>query len=241
MHISSNSANVVGGVKGKTKPQQLIIFCAHYDHIGTNDNGFNELASHNTGRSGDLIYNGANDNASGVAALITLAKHFARSGDNERTILFVAFTGEELGLLGSKYFASQFEPDSIIAVVNIEMIGRRYKKSSQPFITGSQYSDLLTILNKRLLQFDERKYGNNFFGKDRSDLFWRSDNYSFASRGVPAHSIMGIGEDLHYHSPGDEASTLNYQFMNNIVQAIAISCRGLTNGEDTPKRIRENL
>ncbi|HEV8283534.1 MAG TPA: M28 family peptidase [Chitinophagaceae bacterium] len=240
--LASPGVNVVGALKGKTKPQQLVIFSAHYDHIGTIYDDHNNLFVNKGGKKGDKVYNGANDNASGVAAVIALAKYFASIHNNERTILFVAFTGEELGLLGSKKFASRFEADSIVAVINIEMIGRENKKSSHPYITGKQYSDLFDILNQRLFQSDSQKYGDKFFEIDRFGLFERSDNYSFAVRGVPAHSIMATGDnDPYYHSLGDEVSTLNFKLMSDIVKAIALSCYGLISGEDAPKRIKVNL
>jgi len=117
--------NVIGAIKGKSKPGQLIIFSAHYDHVGSiSTNPYPEAGSRTGAEKGDTNYNGANDDASGVSAVISLAKYFKALNNNERTLLFVAFTGEELGLLGSKYFAADCEPDSIIAVINIEMIGR---------------------------------------------------------------------------------------------------------------------
>jgi hypothetical protein len=239
MPVTENWVNVVGALKGKAKAQQLIIFSAHYDHIGTIYNDDYGLSKKKMGSSSDWVYNGANDNASGVAAVISLAKYFASTNENERTILFVAFAGEELGLLGSKDFASQFEPNSVVAVINIEMIGRKYTKSSRPFVTGSRHSDLLGILNQRLFQSDSSKYGANFFQPDGSSLFGSSDNYSFALRGIPAHSIMASGEnDPYYHSVDDEVSTLNFKFMSDVIRAIALSCQGLINGQDTPTRIK---
>jgi Zn-dependent M28 family amino/carboxypeptidase len=241
MPVTENSVNVVAALKGSTKPQELIIFSAHYDHIGTIYTD-HDLVANRAGRRGDKIYNGANDDASGVAAVISLARYFATVRDNERTILFVAFTGEELGLLGSQDFVSRFSPDSIVALINIEMIGREHKKSSHPYVTGAEYSNLFNILNDRLYQADAEKYGRRFFETDRFDLFKRSDNYSFALKGVPAHSIMGTGDDdQYYHSLGDEASTLNFRFMSDIVQAIALSCDGLVTDLDTPNRIKANL
>ena len=104
----------------------------------------------------DTIYNGANDNASGVAAVISLAKYFKALDNNERTLLFIAFTGEELGLLGSEFLANEFEPDSIVAVINIEMIGRSEYKNPKPYITGYEYSDLKKLLNKNYQEFGDK-------------------------------------------------------------------------------------
>ena len=92
--------NIVGMLPGKSKPGELILFSAHYDHEGVFDRG----------KKKDSILNGANDNASGTTALLMLAKYFAQKNDNERTILFCAFAGEELGLLGSKDFVNHVDP-----------------------------------------------------------------------------------------------------------------------------------
>jgi len=238
MPVTKKWANVVAALKGTTKPQEFVIISAHYDHIGTIYTDA-DLVANRGGRKGDKVYNGANDDASGIAAVISLAKYFASIGNNPRTILFVAFAGEELGVLGSKDFAGRFKPDSIVAVINIEMIGREDKKGSHPYITGADYSNLLSILNDRLRQFDPIKYGDQFFEPYELGLFDRSDNYPFALRGIPAHSVLATGDnDQYYHSLSDEISTLNFEFMSEVVRAVALSCRGLVNGEDTPKRIK---
>ena len=105
--------NVIGCIKGTEKKEELVIISAHYDHLGTKDN-----------LEGDKIFNGANDNASGVAAVLALAEFFSKNKTNNRTIIFVAFTAEEMGLLGSRYFGKQVNPEEIIAGINIEMIGK---------------------------------------------------------------------------------------------------------------------
>jgi Zn-dependent M28 family amino/carboxypeptidase len=88
---------------GKSKKDEYVIFSAHYDHLGI-------------GRpaNGDSIYNGANDDAAGTTAVIMLAKYFKAIGNNERTIVFAAFTAEELGGFGSQYFSGQFDPSKVI-------------------------------------------------------------------------------------------------------------------------------
>ena len=92
--------NVIGFLEGKSKKNELIIISAHYDHLGVKIDG-----------EGDLIFNGANDNASGVAAILTLAEYFNTNNINERSLLFVAFTAEEMGLIGSNYFSKQINPE----------------------------------------------------------------------------------------------------------------------------------
>jgi Zn-dependent M28 family amino/carboxypeptidase len=232
--------NVIGAIKRISKPGQLIIFSAHYDHVGTNStNPFpnDKFVADNK----DSIFNGANDNASGVAAVISLAKYFKGLGNNERTLLFIAFTGEELGLLGSKFLANKFETDSIVAVINIEMIGRSEYKNQRPYITGYEYSDLKKILNKNYQAFGDNSE-KEFFERDpyfKSLLFTRSDNYPFALAGVPAHSIMLTSPtDKYYHHPDDEAWTLDYQKMKKVITGIAFGTISLIKGNDTPGRIK---
>jgi acetylornithine deacetylase/succinyl-diaminopimelate desuccinylase-like protein len=231
--------NVIGAIKGKAKPGQLIIFSAHYDHVGTNST--NPFPNEKFVGNKDQIFNGANDNASGVAAVISLAKYFKALDNNERTLLFVAFSGEELGLLGSKFLANKFQPDSIVAVINIEMIGRSEYKNPKPYITGYEYSDLKKILNKNYQAFGDETE-KEFFTRDpyiKSFLFTRSDNYPFALEGVPAHSIMLTSpDDKYYHHPDDEAWTLDYPKMKKVITGIAFGTGGLVKGLDTPGRIK---
>jgi len=248
-HVAGNSGffqevkprwyNVIGAIKGKSKPGQIIIFSAHYDHVGTNSS--NPFPNDKLVGNKDQIFNGANDNASGVAAVISLAKYFKALDNNERTLLFIAFTGEELGLLGSKFLANKFQPDSIVAVINIEMIGRSEYKNPKPYITGYEYSDLKKILNKSYQAIGD-KTEIEFFTRDpyiKSLLFTRSDNYPFALEGVPAHSIMLTSpDDKYYHHPDDEAWTLDYQKMKKVVTGIAFGTTGLVKGLDTPGRIK---
>ena len=243
MSLGKYGNNVVGGLQGKSMAGQVIIFSAHYDHIGTlATNPYPDMGGKAFVEDGDEIYNGANDNASGVSALIALAKYFARMNIHERTLLFVAFAGEEQGLLGSQHMASQFEPDSIVAVINIEMIGRKNAGSGNPFITGHDYSDLQKILNKNLQQYNSKKYGKVFFENDRffdHVLFMRSDNYPFAFRKVPAHTISTTSPlDEFYHNLNDEPGTLDYKLMSRIVETIALSTAGLVKGDNTPARLK---
>ena len=240
--VNNLGSNVIGAIEGKSKKEEIIIFSAHYDHIGTiKTNPTTWKAEQTKTRKKDFIYNGANDDASGVAAVISLAKYFAAHHNNERTILFVAFTGEELGLLGSQSFASIVTHDLVKAVINIEMIGRKRGNDDNPYITGPDQSNLLLLLNNRLRNSDPLTYNKPYFIQDyfgSENLFERSDNFPFVKYGIPAHSIMLTSPtDKYYHSLSDEASTLDYHAMSNIIKAIAIASAGLVTGEDTPSRI----
>jgi hypothetical protein len=233
--------NVMGAIRGRSRQGQLIIFSAHYDHIGTDitNKSFYKVSS----EDGDTIYNGANDNASGVAVIISLAKYFKRLDNNERTLLFVAFTGEELGLLGAKFLAEKFVADSIVAMINIEMIGREEFKNSKPFVTGYDRSNLLNILNRKLRAAVGKNREKEFFTPDPypdENLFRRSDHFPFALKGVPAHSVqVTSSNDKFYHHPNDETETLDFRIMKRVINGIAIGATGLVTGEDTPTRIRK--
>ncbi|MEY4929573.1 MAG: hypothetical protein RI909_297, partial [Bacteroidota bacterium] len=132
--------NVVGVLPGKTKPDEFVVFSGHYDHIGIE-----------TPVAGDSISNGADDDASGTTAVIELARYFKKIKNNQRTLIFVAFTAEEIGGFGSKYFSEQLNPDKVVAMFNIEMIGKPSKWGQNfAFITGYERSDFGDILQKNL-------------------------------------------------------------------------------------------
>lgn len=218
--------NIVGLIPGKSLPDEFIIFSAHYDHIDHGLNGeFNG------------IYNGANDNASGTTAVLALAKYFAMRNDNERTLLFCLFAGEELGLLGSKSFVEMIKPDHVKAMINIEMIGMTNATGKNTFMTtGSYYSNLTEILRSNLKGEIVKVIDHR---SDPNYLFQRSDNYPFAMKGVPAHSIMcSDDKEPCYHKPCDDVKRIDMENMTRIIQAIAQSCVSIINGKDTPTRIK---
>jgi len=169
--------NIVGVLPGSGKDDEIIIFSAHYDHVDKDLQG-----------RGGYIFNGANDDASGTTAVLMLARYFAIRNNNERTIIFCLFAGEELGLYGSTEFAKLINPGKIKAVINIEMIGRTNRTGKKAFfVTGSAHSDLMVILEKNLMG---EKISIREEGQDLAGLFYRSDNYSFAKKSIIAHSIM---------------------------------------------------
>ena len=220
--------NVTGVLPGKSKPEEIILFSAHYDHEGVFFRG----------RKKDSIMNGANDNASGTTALLLLANYFAQRNDNERTILFCAFSAEELGLLGSKYFVDYVKPERIIAGINIEMIGIAQYGKNNFFITGYNQSSLPSILEKQLSTTPAKVISGP---PEEKDLFKRTDNFSFVEKGVPAHSIMSSDDDDKcYHQPCDELKRIDVQHMTTIIKAIAKASETLISGKETPTRIEGN-
>jgi Zn-dependent M28 family amino/carboxypeptidase len=187
--------------------------------------------------NGDSIYNGANDNASGTTAVILLANHFKALNNNERTLVFVAFTAEEMGMFGSQFFSKQINPQDVVAMVNIEMIGTdsKFGKNSA-FITGYERSDLGKILQKNL---EGSAFSIHPDPYPDLQLFYRSDNATLARLGVPAHTVSTSKMDVepHYHKVSDEVSTLDLQNMTEIIKAIAESTKSLINKKDAPSRV----
>lgn len=221
--------NIVGVLPGKSKSNEYIIFSGHYDHLGIGKP---------VGK--DSIYNGANDDASGITAVISIADYFKQVKKNERSLVFVAFAAEEVGGFGSKYFARQVQPDKVVAMFNIEMIGTESKwGKNTAYITGYEKSDMGKILQKNL-------QGSSFaFHPDpypEEQLFYRSDNATLARLGVPAHTISTSKMDVepNYHKVSDEVNTLDLQNMTAIIQAIVTSAQSIISGYDTPNRVNIN-
>lgn len=220
-------ANVVGIIPGKSKKDEYVIFSGHYDHIGTGK-----------AVNGDSIYNGANDDAAGTTAVVLLAKYFKALKNNERTLVFAAFTAEEIGGYGSQYFSKQFDPNKVVAMLNIEMIGTDSKwGKNSAYITGYEKTDMGAILQKNL-----EGTGFSFHPDPYPDqqLFYRSDNATLARLGVPAHTISTskMDSEPNYHKVTDHVETLDMDNMAMIIKSIALSARSIIAGKDTPARVK---
>jgi hypothetical protein len=219
--------NLVGIIPGKSKPEECIIFSAHYDHLGIGK----------PDEKGDSIYNGANDDASGTAAVITLAKYFTKLHTNVRTLIFVAFTAEEIGEFGSAYFSKNFDPDKVMAMFNIEMIGTESKwGKNSAYITGYDKTDMGSILQTNLVNSQFKFYPDPY---PEQGLFLRSDNATLARKGVPAHTISTskMDSEKYYHTQGDGVETLDLDNMTEIIRAIGMSASSIIAGKDTPQRV----
>jgi len=218
--------NVAGTIPGKSKAKELVIFSGHYDHLGIMK-----------ADGQDSIANGADDDASGTTAMIALAKYYKKLNNNERTLIFVAFTAEEIGGFGARHFSEKLNPDDVVAMFNIEMIGKDSKfGKNTAFITGFDKSDFGPILQKNLA-------GTAFtFHPDpypQQNLFYRSDNATLAALGVPAHTISTdqIDSDKFYHTVKDEYETLDTDNILSTIKGIAKSAISIIKGTDTPTRI----
>jgi len=226
---SSSLSNVIGVLRGKSRKDEYVIFSAHYDHLGIGK----------PDATGDSIYNGANDDAAGTTAVIMLADYFSKLKNNERTLIFVTFTAEEIGGFGSQYFSKQLDPEKAIAMFNIEMIGTDSKwGNNSAYITGYEKSDFGKILQSNLegskFHFEPDPY-------PKQNLFYRSDNATLAALGVPAHTISTskMDDEPNYHKQSDEISTLDMNNMAEIIKAIAISSQTIVTGKDTPTRVEK--
>jgi hypothetical protein len=221
-------ANIVGVLPGKSLPKEYVIFSGHYDHLGINSKNI---------INNDSIYNGANDDAAGTTAMMMLAKYYKALGNNERTLIFAAFTAEEVGGFGATYFSRQFNPDEVVAMFNIEMIGTESKwGKNSAYITGFDKTNMGAILQKNLEGSSFKFYPDPY---TEQNLFYRSDNATLARLGVAAHTISTskMDSEPNYHKASDQIETLDLDNMNEIIKAIALSAGSIVAGKDTPTRV----
>jgi Zn-dependent M28 family amino/carboxypeptidase len=219
------SSNIIGVLEGKSKKEEYVIISAHYDHLGMKKSG-----------GGDLIYNGANDDASGVTGVLALAAYFKEVG-NERTIVFAAFTAEEMGLIGSTHFGKGIDATKFVAGINLEMIGKTPSFGpNTAWLTGFSRSDFGTIIQRNLEGTGYQLFPDPY---KKFNLFFRSDNASLARLGVPSHtfSTTPIDVDPDYHKVSDESETLNMTVITQTIQAVAKGTESIINGKDTPTRV----
>ena len=224
----SELTNVVAVLPGHSKPNEIVLYSAHYDHLGVKSDGSN------------AIYNGADDDASGTAAIINIAQYYAKANNNARTLMFVAFSAEEIGGFGSKYFSQQIDPKSITAMINIEMIGKPSKfGAGTVWMTGMERSNLGEQLNNALEENDKQIYKDPY---PEQNLFYRSDNATLARLGVPAHSFSStqLDKDEHYHQVTDDLASLNIPSLHKVIEALAKATKPLVSGKVTPSRIDIN-
>jgi hypothetical protein len=205
-------SNVVGYIPGKSE-DTYIVLSAHYDHIGVS--GY---------KNKDNVYNGADDDASGIALLLGIAKKIQERGIiPECSIVMIAFSGEEPGRLGSEYFCqSKIIPmEKVKFNLNFELVGRstEYGKNKY-YLTGPDYSDLASVLTK--YNYTEQ-WQLNYLGPENNLLYTVSDNFSFvryANRAkccIPAHTLatsVGVG---YIHQVQDEAKYIDYENLNSLV------------------------
>jgi len=194
--------NVVGMLVGREYPQEYVVIGAHFDHVGV-------VSAR--GKEQDTIYNGADDNASGTAGLMLIARALSQlPKPPRRSILFVAFSGEEKGLLGSRAFVRKppFPLENCIAMLNLDMIGRNHPDSLSVGVRPAGLRELIERENRRLRH-------PFVLGQRAEEFFGRSDHASFAEVGIPvAFFFTGLHED--YHRPSDHAEKLDYGKLSRV-------------------------
>ncbi len=230
--VSTPVRNVIGLLRGSDPElsKEAIIISAHLDHIG-------RLSGD---RQGDVINNGADDNATGVTAVVSLADAFSRlSRRPKRSMIFMTFWGEEKGLLGSKYYAENplWPLDQTIANINIEMIGRPEENAEgKAWGTGWTRSNL----GAQMAAGAARAEVTFFHREDVSEmLYTRSDNYSFVQKGVIAHSYSAGSLHGDYHQPSDEVSKLNLPHMTKIIKGLFAGALPIAEGDLSPQKIEK--
>lgn len=200
--------NVVGIVRGTKRPDEFVLVTAHYDHVGV------QLA----GTQEDVVYNGADDDATGTTAVITLAEALAHTKP-ARSIVFCCVSGEEKGLLGSRALAADppFDLAKVVVNVNLEMIGRPPETGRfQAWITGDDLSNFREVVAPELA----RARVETIDFRMGAMLFRASDNYSFAAKGIVAHSISAGSLHEDYHKPSDEVSKIDFEHMTRVIEGI---------------------
>lgn len=221
------ASNVIALLPGRDPglAAQTVMVSAHYDHVGVREIGE------------DPIFNGANDDASGTAAVLAIAEALA-AAPPRRSVLFVAFCGEELGLLGSRHYAEHpVRPlEDVVAHVNLEMLGRPGPADPPvAWLPGSTRSDLGTWLAAANPGASAVPFlDGSAIGPEEGNAFDRADNYPLALAGVVAHTVAAGRIDELYHSPDDESDTIDYERMAVIVQAVARGVHRLAEHDGRP-------
>ncbi|SFU31171.1 Peptidase family M28 [Pustulibacterium marinum] len=223
-NITELGYNVVGVVPG-TDPElkkEFIIIGAHYDHIGL-------IKPEN----GDEIANGANDNASGTSSVLEFAKYFGKHHTNKRSLLFVLFSAEEAGLLGSKHLAGKLKEENfnLYCMVNFEMVGVPMTTDYLSYLTGYNESNMAATLNS----FSNKKVVGFLETAKKFQLFKRSDNYPFYEEfNVPAQTVctFDFTNFEYYHKVDDELSEMDFDHMTNFINTFIPVLEKLANTQD---------
>ncbi|MEQ9582252.1 MAG: M28 family metallopeptidase, partial [Arenibacter sp.] len=228
------SENVVAVIKGSEKPDEYVIISAHLDHVGVNNEG--------------EIYNGADDDGSGTVGLLEIAEAFKKAADDghgpKRSVVFLHVTGEEKGLLGSKYYADHnpiFPLSQTVADLNIDMIGRidpnRKGERNYIYLIGS---DKLSTELHNLSEEVNKKYMNielDYTFNDENDpnrFYYRSDHYNFAKNNIPIIFYFN-GTHADYHQPGDTPDKINYDLLENRTRLVFLTAWEIANRDSRLK------
>lgn len=222
-HNGKKGQNVCGIKQGKSK--DIYAFGAHYDHIGFDDKG------------DDKIFNGADDNASGTSTVMALSDYF-KDKKTEKTLMYMAFDAEEIGLVGSKKLVENeaFSPylSDMKVMLNLEMLGTLSAfGEGKVYMTGSDRSDLMALMNsnsKTTFKVESDPYL-------KQQLFFRSDNVNFVNKGVVSHSLSTVNMENqhHYHQKNDELDVIKIDNLSIIAQGIGYSIEEIMKQNQQPK------
>lgn len=225
----ADSENIWAFIEGSEKPEEVIVISAHYDHVGI-ENG--------------EVYNGADDDGSGTSALLEIAQAFQtakKAGHGpKRSILFLHVTGEEHGLLGSRYYSENplFPLANTVADVNIDMIGRRdalhADTNNYVYIIGanrlsSELDHISATMNQKYVGLDLDYRFND--PKDPNRFYERSDHYNFAKFGIPSVFFFN-GVHADYHKKSDEPNKIEYDALEKRTQLAFVIAWELANRKD---------
>jgi len=222
--------NVVGILRGSDPvlKDTYVFLTAHYDHMGIANGG-----------TGDIIYNGANDDGSGTVSVIEIASALASLKTRpQRTLVFMTVFGEEKGLLGSRYYGRHpiFPIAKTVADVNLEQVGRTDSTEGPQInnasMTGIDFSDV-----GKIFQEAGALTGINVYKHERNSdaYFGRSDNQALADQGVPAHTICVAYDYPDYHRVTDHFDKIDYNNMAKVDRMIALGLLMIGNNADEPK------
>ncbi|MNK18160.1 Bacterial leucyl aminopeptidase precursor [compost metagenome] len=215
--------NVCGIKKGNS--EKSLAFSGHFDHIGTNN------------KSGDNIYNGADDDASGISTVIGIADYF-KDKKTDYSMVFMAFNAEEIGLIGSKALADneKLNPvfNNISALFNFEMLATESQFGKNAvFMTGDEFSDFDELINANAVN-GLKVHSDPYKGQQ---LFYRSDNVNFVKKKIIAHSIstVDMNKATHYHAVNDDINIVDAENLTNIINNFAKTIEKLNTKNFTPK------
>ncbi|WP_461629749.1 M28 family metallopeptidase [Labilibaculum euxinus] len=220
-----STENVFAFLPGTNKKEEVLVISAHYDHVGKNDGE---------------IFNGANDNASGTAAIIEIARKFQEASDEghktKRSILFAAFTGEEKGLCGSKYFVDNppFPLSDIVGNLNLDMLGRHDEfndTTDYVYLLGTNHlKPKLKVISDSINQISTKLRLDYKYDMPDNFLYQASDQASFVKHGIPAvFYFNGLHTD--YHKASDTAEKIDFQAINRVSQLVFLTAWELANEE----------
>lgn len=222
--------NVLGFIEGTDLKEEVLIITAHYDHLGKKDTS---------------IYNGADDNASGTSAILEIAEAFMKAKKDSvgprRSILIMAVSGEEKGLLGSKYYTENaiYPLEKTIANLNIDMIGRvdkYHEDANYVYLIGSDRisSELHNISEEVNRKNFNLELDYTFNEKDDPNrYYYRSDHYNFAKNNIPViFYFNGVHED--YHKPTDTTEKIDFEKIQKITRFIFLTAWELANRNERP-------